>query len=525
MTDPATIYAQLVAMFNQGNWPQAQLLAARLLPFAPGHAGVYSIAGMTCLELQQMPQAVTYLRRATELDPARADFATMLAKALLASHLPEQARLEADRAMALKPQDPMTQDALGMIYVQAQAHEDATTAFRLAVALAPTSAPFRLNLATALASMGDVDAAEYELERCIELDATAWYAHLLLAQLRQLSTESNHLARLQKVLATHQNESAAVICLNLAMAKEFEDLGRYSEAFRHTLQGKAAARATRPYSSQRDKELFEALMQAFPEPSSSTSSGDPSDQPIFIIGMPRSGTTLVERILSSHPDVHACGELQNFAVALQQESGSKTGFLLDPDLRARTRTIDWKRLGESYLASTRPAKANVARFIDKMPHNLLYAGFIANALPNATLICVRRNPLDTCLGNFRQYFAHPSIHLDYSCDLLDTGRYYILFDRLMSHWQRVFPGRIREVSYETLVMSQEATTRQLLDYCGLAWNDACLHFEKNSSAVATLSAQQVRRPMYRSSIGQWKHYERELTDLRKLLRNAGLDSS
>jgi hypothetical protein len=265
-------------------------------------------------------------------------------------------------------------------------------------------------------------------------------------------------------------------------------------------------------------------MRTFAQESSGASSGDPSDQPIFIMGMPRSGTTLVERILSSHPEVHAAGELQNFALALQRESSDGRPFLLDRELPARTRSIDWKRLGTRYLASTRPDMASTPHFIDKMPHNFLYAGFIANALPNARIICLRRNALDTCLGNFRQYFAHPSIHLDYSCDLLDTGRYYILFDRLMAHWRRVFPGRIHEVSYETLVRSQEATTRQLLDFCGLSWSDACLHFEKNASAVETLSAQQVRRPMYRSSIGQWKHYEGELSDLRKLLQGAGLDS-
>lgn len=523
MTDPAQLYAELVATFRQCKWREAQELTKQLLPFAAEHAGVYSIAGMTCLELQQLPQAVAYLRRATELDPSRSDFATMLAKALLTCHLSGQARLEADRTMALKPQDPMTLNALGMIYAQTQAHDAAVAAFRIAVSLAPTSAAFRFNLATALTTVGDVNGAEREVEACIDLDAGSWYAHPLLSQLRKQTTESNHLARLQALLAKHQNQAAAVICLNMAMAKEYEDLGKYSDAFRHTVQGKAGARSTRPYSGQRDEELFEALMSAFPQTSAGTSAGDSSDQPIFIIGMPRSGTTLVERILSSHPDVHAAGELQNFAVALQQESGSEKPFLLDRDMPARTRTLDWKQLGARYLASTRPATANQPRFIDKMPHNFLYAGFIANALPNARIICMRRNPLDTCLGNFRQYFSHPSIHLDYACDLLDTGRYYILFDRLMAHWRRVFPGRIHEVSYEALVTSQEAVSRELIGYCGLSWDDACLYFEKNPSAVATVSSQQVRQPMYRSSIEKWKHYEHELTDLRKLLQDAGLD--
>ena len=523
MTDPAALYAQLVTTFNQGRWQQAQALAAQLLPFAAEHAGVYSIAGIAALELQQFAPAVAYLRRATEIDPARADFATMLAKALVASRLHEPARLEADRAMALNPQDAVTLGVLGMIYVQAQAHGQAVIAFRHAVALAPTAAACRLNLATALSALGAVDDAERELEICIDLDPTSWYAHLLRAQLRRQTAGSNHLAALHQLMIDHATNVRAATCLNIAMAREYEDLGNYPEAFRHTKQGKAAARTARPYSGQRDRDLFDALMRSFPQSASTAPVGDPSEQPIFIIGMPRSGTTLVERILSSHPDVHACGELQNFAVALQQEASTPTPFLLAPELPSRTRSIDWERLGARYLASTLPATANAIRFVDKMPHNFLYVGFIAKALPNARIICLRRHPLDTCLGNFRQYFSDPSIHFDYSCDLLDTGRYYILFDRLMAHWQRVFPGRIHEVSYETLVNAQKATSRELIDYCGLAWNNACVHFENNPSAVATLSAQQVRQPMYRSSVGHWKHYERELADLRKLLQEAGID--
>ncbi|MEO9079544.1 MAG: tetratricopeptide repeat protein, partial [Rhodanobacter sp.] len=245
MTDPEQLYAQLVAAFRQCKWREAQELTAQLLPFAPEHAGVYGIAGMTCLELQQLPQAIAYLRRAAELDPSRADFATMLAKALLTNHLSGQARMQADRAMALKPQDPMTLNALGMIYAQTEAHEAAASAFRLAVSFAPTAAAFRFNLATALTAIGDVNGAEHEIETCIDLDPTSWQAYPLLSQLRKQTPERNHLATLRDLLAKHANQSAAVICLNMAIAKEAEDLGNYAEAFRHTTRGKAAARATR----------------------------------------------------------------------------------------------------------------------------------------------------------------------------------------------------------------------------------------------------------------------------------------
>ncbi|MEO7198993.1 MAG: sulfotransferase, partial [Dokdonella sp.] len=183
---------------------------------------------------------------------------------------------------------------------------------------------------------------------------------------------------------------------------------------------------------------------------------------------------------------------------------------------------DWRKLGETYLTSTRPGTGKKPRFIDKLPHNFLYAGYIAKALPKAKIICLRRNPMDTCLSNFRQLFAPKTPFFDYSFDLLDTGRYYVLFDRLMAHWQRVLPGRILELDYEELVDSQETCSRRLLQHCELPWHDACLQFERNPSPVATASAVQVRAPIYRSSMQRWRHYEAQLTDLRALLRNAGI---
>ncbi len=394
--------------------------------------------------------------------------------------------------------------------------------FGRAAALLPTRAHLRFNLATSLIYAGDIDRAEVELEACLTLNPEYWKAHLTLAQLRKQTLAKNHLERLQTCLPEIDDDSAARLYVNLALAKEFEDLEDYPKAFRHLALGKAAARADRNYSIKRDESLFEALMHAFPA-TQMGSAGCPSNEPIFVIGMPRSGTTLVERIISSHPEVYSAGELQDFGVALKRASGSRTPHMLDPDTVARGLLVNRSQLGESYLSSTRPATGARQRFIDKLPHNFLYAGFIANALPNAKIICLRRDPMDTCLSNFRQLFAQTSPYYDYSFDLLDTGRYYILFDRLMTHWQKVLPGRILELSYETLVDSQEDSSRKLLEYCGLSWHDACLSFEDNPTPVATASAVQVRVPIYRSALRRWRKYESQLDGLRQLLLDAGIE--
>jgi hypothetical protein len=252
------------------------------------------------------------------------------------------------------------------------------------------------------------------------------------------------------------------------------------------------------------------------------SRGFESAEPIFIIGLPRTGTTLVERIISSHSGVYSAGELQNFGVALKRATGSTTPSMLDMDAVARSRGLDWQALGRQYIESTRPATASLPRFIDKLPHNFLYAGYIAASLPNARIICLRRNPMDSCLSNFRQLFALNSSYYDYSFDLMDTARYCVLFDRMMRAWHERMPGRILEVGYESVVDDLESWARRLIGFCGLEWEDACLRFEENAAPVATASAVQVRSPVYRSAIGRWKRHESQMRQVRELFEAAGI---
>jgi len=521
MTDPAQLQAQANAAYNQKNWRQALDLATQLLPQKPENAELHHLAGLSALELQQMPQALQYLQRAMVLYPLRADYATQFAKALSMVNLSADAVTVAERALTLLPLTAQTLDTLGVIYTRANAHDRATSLYDRAVALAPSHPNYRYNFAKSLVFVGDMDAAERELEACLGMAPWYWGAHLTLSQLRKQSKTSNHLERLHQLLLKTTENHAAQMNLNLALAKEYEDLADYPKAFEHLAAGKAAAPVKREDSAQRSEALFEAITRASPKPQPA-SAGFPTEEPIFVIGMPRSGTTLVERIISSHPDVHSAGELQNFALALKRASGSRTPLLIDIDTITRSQDVDWQKVGEDYLTSTRPDTGSKPRFIDKLPHNFLYVGAIANALPNAKIICLRRDPMDTCLSNFRQLFSVGSPYHDYSFDLLNTGRYYILFDRLMAHWKQLFPGRILEVDYETLVDAQEASSRQLLEFCGLPWNDACLNFESNQAPATTASAVQVREPIYRNALKRWKQYEAQLTDLQELLRNAGI---
>lgn len=519
MNEPVELYAQAIAALNRGEWQKAQSLAMSLLKQAPHHAGVHYVAGAAALQLGQMPLAAELSRRAVSLNPERADYAAQLARVLAVGRFIREAVEVADKAMALMPEDPLTLDTLGVVYTQANEHGKAIEVFSRAAALMPNRASYRFNLATSLTFSGRIDEAEREHQSCLTLDPGYWKAYLALSQLRRQTEASNHVSWFESVLPSAERNADALMYLHLALAKEYEDLGRYETAFDHLTKGKSANRASRAYSIGRDEALFKALAEA---PLAPLAAGSQSREPIFVIGMPRSGTTLVERILSSHPQVHSAGELQNFGVVLKRATGSRTPQMLDLDTVARVKDVDWRRLGDAYVASTRPGTGHTPYFVDKLPHNFLYAGFIASALPNAKIICLRRNAMDTCLSNFRQLFAQSSPYYDYSFDLMDTGRYYLLFEQLMAHWRQAIPGRILEVDYESIVEDQEGSTRLLLDFCGLPWDDACLRFQDNQAPVATASAIQVRAPIYRSALQRWKRYESQLSELRELLEKAGI---
>lgn len=522
MTETSRVYDKLISAFNQNDWPRVQQRAAQLIPVLPQDPVVHFMAGVACMQMAQLPQALDCLLRATRLEPGRADFLAQYAKALVLARRMREARQVADQAMVGAPGDPMSLDALGMVYAQVHAYAQAAGVFRRAVVLAPGLASNHFRLAHALTALGDSDGAERELVAGLQLEPHYWPAYLSLAQLRRQLPADNHLEGMRALLGRHGDDIGAQIHLNLAMAKECDDLADYPQAFEYLLRGKAAMRSLRAYAPARDEAMFDALRRSFPAAQEGLAEGDPTREPIFVIGMPRTGTTLLERILSSHPQVYAAGELQNFPAALQQAAGGRLPLLFDPDVAARSATIDWRRLGAAYLASTRPATAERPRFVDKLPHNFLYAGFIARALPNAKIVCLRRDPLDTCFGNFRHLFDRESPYYDYACDLLDTGRYYIQFDRLMTHWRNVLPGRILELPYESLVEAPEASVRRLLAFCELPWQDACLHPEQNTAPVNTPHAWQVRAPIYRSAIGRWKPYEAQLRELRALLDGAGI---
>jgi tetratricopeptide (TPR) repeat protein len=482
--------------------------------------------GVRAAEHGLIAEGLAQIREACAADPDDPEPQAQLARWLSRLNRDDEALVAVARALALVPQSALCWDTVGVVLSRAGRHEQAVACFGRAVALQPGRAALHFNHAASLKFLGRFAEAESAYEACLQLDPHCWRAHSALAATRRQTPAHNHVDRLQRLLAAPLPDADAELHLRHALAKELEDLGREDEAFGHLHAGNARKFAATGYDGARDQRLFEAVMRALPEPlpasqDQSDSAGD--DAPIFVVGLPRTGTTLVERILATHPRVASAGESQNFAVLLKRASGTRSPQVLDEETLAHSARIDLPALGHEYLRRTRPAAPARPRFVDKMPLNFFYLGHIARALPHASLVVVRRHPLDAGLSNFRQLFASGFSYYDYARDLRAIGRYYAHFDRLIRHWRKVLPGRVHEVHYEALVQDQRATTAALLGHCRLPWDEACLAFERNAAAVATASAVQVRQPLYASSVGRWRRLQSRLGPLIEELSAAGIE--
>lgn len=458
------------------------------------------------------------------LAPTRADYHAQHARCLAMLRRDGAARDAAERALALEPRDALTLDTVGVVLARIGAHERAADAFRRATALEPARADFQYNLGTALRFLGDFTGAAAAFERAVQIDPRFYRAYSVLAEVRSAAPDTARVERLRRLLTGVGDDVDAELHLRHALATELEGLGDYDASFAELEAGKRRKRAAVGYDFAADRALFERAEAACDQRFlASAGPGHADDAPVFVVGMPRTGTTLVERILASHSQVSSVGELPTFAIEAKRAARNRSPKLLDPAIFAAAAGLDFASLGRAYVESATQVHDRTPRFVDKMPLNFFYVGFIAAALPQAKIVCVRRNPLDTCVASYRRLFATGFPYYRYAYDLADIGRYYLRFDRLMRHWRELLGPRLHEVRYERLVAEPRRETTRLLEHLELEWEEACLAFHRNPSPVATASAVQVREPLHDRFVGRWRRFGSRLDDLVAQLRAAGID--
>lgn len=497
-------------------------------------ADAWFLCGVIASHNGQHAKAVEIIENAVKLAPDNAEYRTELGKNLIASSQTEWALREAQTALSLDPLQPAVLNTLGTVFSHVGEHKSALLCFTRAGQLLEEraggtkelsiqwQADFYFNSAASMQFAGHFAEAEQAYERAITLQPLLFKAHSALSTLRRQTSTDNHLKRLHE-LRSKVSGPRDQLHLGHAIAKEQEDLGHYEDAFKYLTWAKQAQSAAGSYSAQSDEALFAGVRQLFSqEVFDALRAGCDNPEPIFIVGMPRTGTTLVEQILSSHSQVYAAGELQNFPLQVNRLTGSFTDNAFDIETLEKSLQLESSVLGSAYIDSTRPRTGHAQHFIDKLPLNFIFLGLIKLALPNAKLVCLRRDPMDTCLSNYRQMFAVNFKHYKYNLDLLDCGRYYIQFDQLMQHWRKVMPGAVHEVEYEALVGAPEQVSRDLLAYCNLPWEEDCLSFHQRKTNVATPSAVQVRQGIYTSSVNRWQSYGDAMQPLYELLKSAGL---
>jgi tetratricopeptide (TPR) repeat protein len=513
--------AEVRRLMQANNLRDAALACDQLNQQHPDFVQGWVVAASLALRVNEPGIAVRAIDRALQLAPASRLLLAQRIECLAAVGDLQAAISTAQQFDDYDFDSAAAASSFGLLLSRLQLHAQARRHFQRASELEPDNGEHYYNIATVQRFLGDKEAAEEAVNRCLELRPADADAHLLRAGLREQSRERNNIQSLLDGYKLTRNLRGDRSRICFALAKELEDIGEYERSFDYLTEGARLRREDSRYTPEDDLETMREIRRVYSaDVFKEASAGHVSAEPIFVIGMPRTGTTLVERILGSHSVVRSAGELQTFAIELvkQCRATAQSPAATARELVAQSRNVDFAALGENYVEHARPPGGTAAHFVDKMPLNFLYAGLIHLALPKARIVLLERDPMDTCYAVYKAMFegVYP-----YSYDLRELANYFVEYKRLVDHWQEVMPGVIHVVRYEEMVTSPEPVIESLLQYCSLSFEDACRNFFRNPEASTTASADSVRRDFFTSSVGKWRHYERQLKVVADVLESAG----
>lgn len=505
-------------LLDLGQHEEAVASYRRALEIEPGMSEAHNNLGNALQDLDRLDEAVECYRRAIEVRPSYADAHFNLGNALLAKVRLDDAGESYRRALALNPTFATAHTNLGIVLRLQSRTSEAEASCHRAIEIAPESASAIAFLGELHADKGEFAEAEQLFKRAISIEPNFPEAWAGIVRCRKMGdSDANWLGAAQRIV-DQRLRPRQEINLRFAIGKYFDDMKDFERAFSSYQRANAL---TKMHASKYDRQgvtgVVDWITQTFDRKWLRESRGDaiPSERPVLVVGMPRSGTTLVEQILASHPAVYGAGELTFWGTAM--------GANESPLAEGETRASKSRKLGREYLQLLQNLSADALRVVDKMPANFLHLGLIYAALPNAHIIHMQRNPIDTCLSIHFQYFA---IAYSYACDLEDLAHYYSEYVRVMDHWRSVLPnGTVLDVPYEGLIEDQGYWSRQMVDFLGLPWDQRCIEFHQTRRTVVTTSRWQVRQKINNASVGRWHNYDKFVGPLRRLLNlvpNRGL---
>lgn len=491
---------------------EAETAYRQALELGPNNPDTLDNLALAVKDLERLDEAADLLRRALVIEQRSDKFFVHYATVLLDQKKIEEAAAAAERAFALSPNNHDAVNLRGRIAFERGDLETALTLYRRALALKPDLADAYNNMGNALKEIGRLREAEGAYLEALRLDPGVPGVYVNLVDSKVFEPGDPHLAALEAMAAKTEGLSPTDrFQLEFALGKAYADLKDYPRSFEHLVAGNAGKRATISYDEASAFALFDKIEAVFTRDlvAKLTGGGELSPMPVFVIGMPRSGTTLIEQIIASHPMVYGAGELTTMNDVVLTVRGADGNTLPYPDFVPAIDRVALRQIGTAYIARTREharrhGHTNVERITDKMPSNYYFAGLIHLALPNARIIHSMRDPVDSCISCFSKLFTAEQNH---TYDLAELGRYYKRYEQLMAHWRRVLPAQsILDVRYEDVVADLEVQARRIISYCGLPWDDRCLSFHKTDRPIRTASATQVRQPIYKSAVGRWRVY-------------------
>jgi tetratricopeptide (TPR) repeat protein len=500
-------FNRLVELYRQGKFEEIVSEGAGILQEFPDAVGVLHIVGAAHQGLQKFDTAIACFLRALTIDPGLVDVLIALGSTYRESGETLRAINCFNEALRLRPENPIIHFNLGNAFRVAGNVAAAEQSYRAALRRKPDLAQAHAKLANLLSSQGDLEGAAHSYERALAIAPDFAECYRDYANIKTFEPGDQLIERMRVLVRSKSISSNHEMHLKLALAKAERDIGNISSSFDFLNAANANRKHALAYTIEKDERLFARIKEHFSVSESCPENLDhtaQSQQPIFILGMPRSGTTLVEQILSSHSKVYGGGELE-FLAQIIETSGS----LKSSDPSSVSQTIRTK-----YAAKL--SNLSECRFItDKMPLNFRWIGFILSAFTEARIIHLKRNPMAVCWSNYNTYF--PAAGLGFCFDQEDIARYYRLYEDLMAFWHAKFPGQIYDLTYEALTENQEAETRALLDYVGLPWEDHVLTFHTQNRGVRTASSAQVRQKMFQGSSEEWQKYAEFLKPMRRVL--------
>ena len=508
-------------LIRAGRLVEAQAFGETLLQSYRGHPLVHLFAADAAEARGDPKGAIAYLESLPQTPHTNAPVLLRKAQLLFGQRRRSEARTAALAAAGSLDPVPWQFRTLARILSDCLDPEGARGWLDYAHKMFPGHTPILSDLAIAEFQLNRIDEAERHLAALLQIEPFHPGAVQLRSALRTQTPERNHIHDLESRLAHEPRKIDFAVACYFALAKEYEDLQRYDKSFDALSRGTRAHRTTLKYDSQNELSAQEAIRAKFTQQAfSSVSRGFESAGPIFIVGMPRTGTTLVERILTSHSQVCGVGELTDFPLLLtemvQETLAATPASTLEIDASLR---LNFHELGRRYVESARQLAGDTPYFVDKLPYNFLYCGYILAALPNAKIIHLRRDPLDTCYAVYKTLFFNA---YSYSYDQGELADYYVGYRAHMDHWHQVLPGRILDVTYEALVQDPQTQSQRILEWCALPWEASVLDFHQQDRPAMTASAMQVRKPIYTDSIGAWRRIESGFAQVHDRLARAGL---